>query len=333
MSKAIANLQAAQQRGSAGRPKVGGFPYLAETLRRAGVTRNVWFLPACESLYLTADGPVVMQEHPLVTGAADVPPFDQNALIAALRVDQAGESTFPEFLSASWHAGVVRFDVDFNARAVTYYGCNGEAYSEQYSSVELCGFAKGEESMWNDNALLIGAPQTHSIPLTMREHTMPTMPPAHRITLSPAVRALLETDGPKTDFLKHFLRYLEALIAPDPAGLDLVMTLDSRFHELEAMGLPRGLEGLKTFRCQVNAAIPDEHISVNAVRFEGSDTIEADLVMEATQKGEIFGIPPTGRRIRFDVHERCRFVSHQLAERWAQVDIEGIKRQLTDPIR
>jgi uncharacterized protein YbcV (DUF1398 family) len=29
-----------------GRPKVGGFPYLAETLRRAGVTRNLWYLPA-----------------------------------------------------------------------------------------------------------------------------------------------------------------------------------------------------------------------------------------------------------------------------------------------
>ena len=52
MSKAIDNLMAAQKRAMAGRPKVGGFPYLAETLRRAGVTRNLWFLPACESLYL-----------------------------------------------------------------------------------------------------------------------------------------------------------------------------------------------------------------------------------------------------------------------------------------
>ena len=137
MSKAITNLQAAQQRGFSGRPKTGGFPYLAETLRRAGVTRNFWFLPACESLYLTADGPVVMQGDPLVKGAADVPPFDQNALITALRVDQAGESTFPEFLSATWRAGVVRYDVDFNVRAVTYYGCNGEAYTEQYPSVAI----------------------------------------------------------------------------------------------------------------------------------------------------------------------------------------------------
>jgi len=137
MSKAIANLQAAQQRALAMRPKVGGFPYLAETLRCAGVTRNLWFLPACESLYMTDAGPVVMQGTPLLTGAADVPPFDQKALIAALRTDQAGESSFPEFLSASWRAGVVRYDVDFSQRTVTYYGCNGEAYAEHYPAVEI----------------------------------------------------------------------------------------------------------------------------------------------------------------------------------------------------
>jgi hypothetical protein len=34
MSDAIENLKAAQQRGMAGRPKIGGFPYLAETLSK-----------------------------------------------------------------------------------------------------------------------------------------------------------------------------------------------------------------------------------------------------------------------------------------------------------
>src|SRR5579862_2126672 len=125
MSKAIENLQAAQQRAMAGRPKVGGFPYLAETLRRAGVTRNVWSLPACQSLYLTADGPVVTQGTPLVSGAVDAPPFNREALITALRTDQAGNSTFPEFLAASWRAGVVRYDVDFAGRKVAYYGSQG----------------------------------------------------------------------------------------------------------------------------------------------------------------------------------------------------------------
>jgi uncharacterized protein YbcV (DUF1398 family) len=137
VSKAIEKLQAAQQLAMAGRPKVGGFPYLAETLRRAGVTRNQWFLPACQSIYLTQEGPVVTQGTPLLSGTADVPRFDREALIAALRTDQAGKSSFPEFLLAGWRAGVVRYDVDFAARTCTYYGCESETYVEEYPAVAI----------------------------------------------------------------------------------------------------------------------------------------------------------------------------------------------------
>lgn len=137
MSKAIETLQSAQQQAMAGSPKVGGFPYLAETLRKAGITHNIWSLPACQSLYLSAQGPVVAQGTPLITGMEDVPPFDQTALITALRTDQAGKSTFPEFLMAAWKAGVVSYEVDFGKRTVTYYGSGGESYVESYPAVEL----------------------------------------------------------------------------------------------------------------------------------------------------------------------------------------------------
>ena len=137
MSEAIDVLEKVMKQAAAIRPKVGGFPYLAETLRRAGVTRNIWSLPACQSLFLTTHGPVVMQGAPLVSGLVDVPTFDQQALIAALRIDQAGGSTFPEFLNGSWRAGVVRYDVDFAARTVAYSGCNGEEYIEAYPAVEI----------------------------------------------------------------------------------------------------------------------------------------------------------------------------------------------------
>jgi uncharacterized protein YbcV (DUF1398 family) len=137
MSKAIEILQAAMQRAMSGRPKVGGFPYLAETLRRAGVTRNLWYLPACQSLYLTEHGPIVQLGAPLVSEITDVPGFDRDALVAALRTDQAGQSAFPEFLNASWRAGVVRYDVDFAARTCTYYGARGEEYVESYPAVEV----------------------------------------------------------------------------------------------------------------------------------------------------------------------------------------------------
>ena len=137
MSKAIENLQVAQKEAMAIRPKVGGYPYLAEAFRRAGVTRNILSLPACQSIFLTNKGPVVMQGEPLVSGMADIPAFDREGLIKALRVDQAGESTFPEFLTASWRAGVVRYDVDFEGRTVAYYGCNGEEYVEAYPAVDI----------------------------------------------------------------------------------------------------------------------------------------------------------------------------------------------------
>jgi len=137
MSKAIDNLNEAMTRAAAIRPRVGGFPYLAEVLRQAGVTRNVWSLPSCQSLFLTREGPVVMQGSPLATGALDVPAFDEIALIRALRIDQAGESTFPQFLDASWRAGVVRYDVDLEARTVAYQGCSGDEYVEAYLAVSI----------------------------------------------------------------------------------------------------------------------------------------------------------------------------------------------------
>jgi uncharacterized protein YbcV (DUF1398 family) len=119
------------------RPKVGGFPVLAEALRQAGVKVNRWTLPACQSVFLMNDGIVVQQGTPLVTGTHDVPSFNREALIAAIRADQEGRSSFPEFLDASWKAGVVGYDADFSNRRVTYYGAAGESYTEEYPAVEL----------------------------------------------------------------------------------------------------------------------------------------------------------------------------------------------------
>jgi uncharacterized protein YbcV (DUF1398 family) len=67
-----------------------------------------------------------------LTGTEDVPRFDEARLVRAIRADQAGKSTFPGFLEATWRAGVVRYECDFDARTVTYYGVNDERYVESY---------------------------------------------------------------------------------------------------------------------------------------------------------------------------------------------------------
>lgn len=159
---------------------------------------------------------------------------------------------------------------------------------------------------------------------------MTSTPEPQRIELAPQVRRILEGNTPQAELLRQFLRFTEAIIAPDPAGIDKVLTPDARFHELEAIGYPRGPEGFKLFRRQVNAAIPDEHILLTAVRFEGDDIIEADLVISATHTGtEFMGIPAAGRKIHFIVHARGRFADGRMAERWDQADFKEIRRQLT----
>src|SRR5688572_309063 len=95
-------LTEAQKYAMSVRPKVGGFPVLAEVLRQAGVQMNRWSLPSCQSVYLMKEGSVVQQGTPLVTGTHEIPKFDRDALISAIRTDQEGRSAFPEFLLAAW---------------------------------------------------------------------------------------------------------------------------------------------------------------------------------------------------------------------------------------
>ncbi|MEV6583227.1 DUF1398 family protein [Streptomyces sp. NPDC051582] len=137
MNTAITKLEAALGRAAAVRPEVGGFPYLAEALRQAGVARCRMAVPSNAMLYLTDAGPVAVQGEPLVTGMVDVMAFDREALITALRADQAGETAFPEFVRNCWTAGVVWYDVDLNARNCTYYGADGDSYTETYPTVEI----------------------------------------------------------------------------------------------------------------------------------------------------------------------------------------------------
>lgn len=98
---------------------------------------NVWHLPSCQSLYVTKQGPVIVQGEPLLTGSVDVPAFDCKALITALRRDQTGQSSFPEFLLAIWNAGVIKYEVDFETRQVAYYGASDESYAESYPAVTI----------------------------------------------------------------------------------------------------------------------------------------------------------------------------------------------------
>ena len=137
MISIIDKLINAQKYAMSIHPAIGGFPVLAEALRQAGIKTNRWHLPSCQSIYEMEEGSVVQQGVPLVNGAHQIPAFDEKAVITAIRADQQGQTTFPEFLQAAWNAGVIDYDVDFCLRKVVYYGVNGESYCEEYPAVEI----------------------------------------------------------------------------------------------------------------------------------------------------------------------------------------------------
>lgn len=129
---------AGRERGVRRRPAVGGFPVLAESLHAAGVDAVHCDVASMTTLYRTGHGAVVDQQAPLVAGLSRVADFDRDA-VGAIRRDQLGQSTYPEFMLDIWHAGVVAYDIDLAARTCTYLGLDPtiDMYVEDYPAVTL----------------------------------------------------------------------------------------------------------------------------------------------------------------------------------------------------
>lgn len=131
------NLKNAMTKSEKVRPKIGGFPYLAECLREEGFIKNTWYLPSGDSFYFSKEDSLVIPGKSLIDDITVYPSYSEEELIRALRTDQAGKSTFPEFLMNTWKSGVVKYEVNFIDRYVVYYGANGEEYKEIYPAVEI----------------------------------------------------------------------------------------------------------------------------------------------------------------------------------------------------
>ena len=64
--KLLNNFKNAMAKSEKVRPKIGGFPYLAECLREEGFTKNTWYLPSGDSFYFTSEDSLVIPGKPLI---------------------------------------------------------------------------------------------------------------------------------------------------------------------------------------------------------------------------------------------------------------------------
>jgi predicted ester cyclase len=82
------------------------------------------------------------------------------------------------------------------------------------------------------------------------------------------------------------------------------------------VGAPTGPEGmLFTFNRVLRPAFPDLSVEIHDQLAEG-DRVTTRKTIRGTHRGELFGIPATGRRIEIDVIDIVRLVNGRYAEHW-----------------
>jgi steroid delta-isomerase-like uncharacterized protein len=127
--------------------------------------------------------------------------------------------------------------------------------------------------------------------------------------------------------LKSVMRKLyDAFNAGDLRAIDRLVVDEFVEHE-DTPGIPPGKEGLKHFVVTLRKAFPDALFEVADMASE-SDKVWTRIVVTGTQRGEYFGIPPTGKSIRIEVFDICRVVHNRISEHWGLSDQMGVMRQL-----
>jgi steroid delta-isomerase-like uncharacterized protein len=92
-------------------------------------------------------------------------------------------------------------------------------------------------------------------------------------------------------------------------------------------GIAEGAEGVRQQFEAVRAAFPDFHAVIHDQIAEG-DKVVTRKVFHGTHRGELMGIPPTGREVQIEVIDIVRVEGGQIVEHWNVVDRLGLLQQL-----
>jgi steroid delta-isomerase-like uncharacterized protein len=119
-------------------------------------------------------------------------------------------------------------------------------------------------------------------------------------------------------------RYFEEVI--NGKNLDLVQELGTP-EEVDHPAGAQGLEEVKQFFAMLFGAFPDLRVEVHDVIGEG-DLVAARVSYSGTHRGELLGIPATGRHARTHGVDFFRLQDAKLAEHWGGADGTSLFQQL-----
>ncbi|MDP9370315.1 MAG: ester cyclase [Chloroflexota bacterium] len=122
-------------------------------------------------------------------------------------------------------------------------------------------------------------------------------------------------------------RYFEAIdTRRDPIVVDEFLAPDFVSHN-PSPGFGSDREGQKGAFAHFLAAAPDGYHVIDDMVAEG-DRVVTRLTAHGTQTGELFGIPPTGKRLTMTGVAIHRIRDGKIAEHWHEIDMLGGLQQL-----
>jgi predicted ester cyclase len=122
-------------------------------------------------------------------------------------------------------------------------------------------------------------------------------------------------------------RFVHDVTAGNLAALDDIVAPDFKDHQSLPPGIPPTLAGLKAFFQAHRVAFPDWKVTIEDMVADG-DRVWDRLKVEGTNTGPFMGLPPTGRRVSFEVLDISRFAGGKLVEHWGVADNLGLMQQL-----
>jgi steroid delta-isomerase-like uncharacterized protein len=111
--------------------------------------------------------------------------------------------------------------------------------------------------------------------------------------------------------------------------LDLIEEFYSEEVILHSAGLPSssGLEAMREATAMGLKAFPDQNLTIEGEIAEG-DIVAARWTSRGTHKGELMGIPPTGKQFTHAGMTFYRLANAKIVETWFVADILGQMQQL-----
>ena len=95
--------------------------------------------------------------------------------------------------------------------------------------------------------------------------------------------------------------------------------------------MPQGPDAIRASVSAFRSAFPDLQIALDALVAEG-DTVSARSTMRGTHEGNLFGTPPTHRKVAVEGLTMVTLKDGRLRESWVKNDVLDMYRQLgVDP--